>query len=52
MWTPRNWDSVSQFTCVGNPSEATPEYGAVIVKHVTDVISDSLIEIYKKWTED
>jgi len=52
MWTPRNWDSVSQFTCVGNPSEATPEYGAIIVKHVTDVISDSLIEIYKKWVED
>ena len=47
MWSPRDWDEVSHYTCVGDPSTASAEFGKKISDYVTDVIGKSLIQIYK-----
>lgn len=47
MWTPRNWDDVSYYTGVGDPSKSSKEFGEKISNYITDVICKSLIKIYE-----
>lgn len=47
MWTPRNWDEISTFTNVGDPSTSSAESGELLMEYVTNIISKSLIDIYK-----
>lgn len=47
MWTPKNWDEVSTFTNLGDPSTSSAEDGEILMEYVTHVISKSLIDIYK-----
>lgn len=49
MWTPRDWDEVSTFTNIGDPSTSSAEDGTMLMEYVTHVISKSLIKIYEKW---
>lgn len=49
MWTPRDWDDVSTFTNIGDPSTSSEEDGEFLMEFVTHAISKSLIEIYEKW---
>lgn len=47
MWTPRDWDEISKFTNVGDPSTSSAEAGEYLMEFATHLIGKSLVEIYK-----
>lgn len=45
VWTPRNWNRVSEDTGIGNPKKATAEKGKKFVDDLTTKIADILFEL-------
>lgn len=43
-WIPREWDKVTQDTGIGNPYKSTAQKGQKFLHHITDRISEFLVE--------
>lgn len=45
VWTPRDWDKITEDTGLGNPKKATKEKGAAYLNSLTNQISEFLYEL-------
>ncbi|NOX66781.1 MAG: creatininase family protein [Chlorobi bacterium] len=52
VWTPRNWNRVSEDTGIGNPKKANQEKGKKFVEDVTAKLAKFMIEISKTKIEE